>query len=58
MVTEKLSKFEKTRMLSARALQISDSAPVYLDKTKQTNSIKLAEEEYKAGKTPLKVVKN
>lgn len=54
----KLSKFERTRILSARALQISDSAPVYLDKSKQTSTIKLAEDEYNAGKTPLKVIKD
>ena len=46
-------------MLSARALQVSDNAPVYLDKkSNETNSVKLAEAEFKEGKTPLKVVKN
>jgi len=55
---EKLSKFEKTRVLSARALQISDNAPVYLNKkVKLTSTINLAEEEFKEGKTPLKIVK-
>jgi DNA-directed RNA polymerase subunit K/omega len=53
----KLSKFERTRILSARALQISDNAPVYLEKSKETNTVRLAEAEYNAGKTPLKVVK-
>jgi len=56
---EKLTKFEKVRMLSARALQVSDNAQVYLDKkSNETNSVKLAEAEFKEGKTPLKVVKN
>lgn len=55
---EKLTKFERARMLSARALQISDGAPVYLDKkSKEINTLKLAEEEFKEHKTPLKVVK-
>ena len=56
---EKLTKFEKTRMLSARALQLSDGAPVYLAKTsKEINTLELAQEEFKENRTPLKVVKN
>lgn len=55
---EKLTKYEKVRMLSARALQISDNAPVYLNKrSKDTNSVRLAEAEFKEGKTPLKITK-
>lgn len=55
---DKLNKFEKTRVLSARALQISDGAKVYLKKpSKEVNTLKLAEEEFYEGNTPLKVVK-
>lgn len=55
---EKLTKFEKARILSARALQVSDGAQVYLDKpSKEINSLKLTEQEFNQGKTPLKVVK-
>ena len=56
---EKLTKYERVRMLSARALQISDNAPVYLSKaSKEPNSVRLAEAEFKEGRTPLKVIKN
>ena len=54
---EKLTQYERTRMLSARALQISDGAEVYLDNPKEKSTIILTEEEFKKGKTPLKIVK-
>jgi DNA-directed RNA polymerase subunit K/omega len=55
---EKLTKYERVRMMSARALQVSDNAPVYLDKkSNDTNSVRLAEAEFKQGKTPLKIAK-
>lgn len=52
----KLTKFEKTRILSARALQISDGATAYV-KTPKVNTFDLTDEEFKENKTPLKVVR-
>ena len=54
---DKLTLYEKTRILSARALQISEGAEVYLDNIKEKNTINLAEEEFKQDKTPLKVIR-
>jgi len=54
---EKLTQYEKTRILSARALQVSDGAEIYLDNPKEKNTFVLVEEEFKKGKTPLKVLK-
>lgn len=52
-----MNKFEKTRILSARALQISDGAQIYIDAKGETSTFALAEKEFEEGKTPLKVVK-
>lgn len=53
----KMNKFEQTRALSARALQISDGAQVYTESEGETNTFNLAEKEFAEGKTPLKVIK-
>lgn len=52
----KLTKFEKTRILSARALQINDGATAYVKDTKE-NTLDLAKEEFKENKTPLKIIR-
>ena len=55
--SNKLSKFEKTRLLGARTLQISENAPFYIKTEGETNSYKLAKSELKEGKMPLEVVR-
>ncbi len=47
------TRFEKTRTVSARALQLSMGAPVLI-KTKKKLPMRIAEEEYKAGVLPIK----
>ena len=53
----KLSKFEKTRLLSSRALQIADNAPPKVKVDKKDTPYEVALKEYDAGKIPLKIVK-
>jgi len=50
------NKFEKTRVLSARTLQISENAPILVDRKNEVNSFKLAMKEFRENKTPLKVI--
>jgi DNA-directed RNA polymerase subunit K/omega len=52
----KLTKFEKTRILSARALQINDGATAYVKSPKE-NTLDLSQEEFKENRTPLKVIR-
>ena len=54
---EDLKKFEKTRLLSARALQISQNAPLMIKQGKETTSYDLALKEFKAKKNPLRVLR-
>ncbi len=51
----KYTKFEKARILGARALQISQGAPTLVETTTEKSSIKIAMEEYKNKKIPLTV---
>ena len=51
------SKFEKTRLVSTRALQIADNAPPQIDVDKKDTPYDVAVKEYKDKKIPLKVVK-
>ncbi|MDD5416626.1 MAG: DNA-directed RNA polymerase subunit K [Candidatus Aenigmarchaeota archaeon] len=51
---EKYSKFERARMIGARALQIARGAPLTI-KTDLKDPIKIAEEEFAQGTMPLDV---
>ena len=51
---EPLTRFERARIIGARALQIARGAPI-LVKTETTDPIRIAEDEFKAGVIPLKV---
>ncbi len=53
-VYEKLTRFEKTRIISARALQIAMGAPVLL-KTKEYRPIEIAKLESEKGVLPITV---
>ena len=48
-----LSKFEKIRVLGARATQISEGAPSTVDITGLTDAMEIAKKELDAGKLPM-----
>jgi len=50
------SKFERTRIISARALQIAQGSPILVDPPKKDfNPIDIAKMEWKAGMIPIDV---
>lgn len=51
------SKFEKTRLISARALQIADNAPPQVKVAKEDAPYEVALKEFKEKKLPLKVIR-
>ena len=51
---QRFSRYEKARILGARALQVSYGAPVLID-TDQTEPILIAAEEYDAGVLPFTI---
>ena len=51
---KRANRYEKARILGARALQVSYGAPVLID-TEQTEPILVAAEEYDAGVLPFTV---
>lgn len=54
MAQQRYSRYEKARIIGARALQVSYGAPV-LTETDQTQPILIAAEEYDAGVLPFTV---
>ena len=54
--TRKYTRFEKARVIGARALQISRGAPIMV-KTKLNDPIKVAELEFEKGVIPIRVKK-
>ena len=54
MAQQRYSRYEKARIIGARALQVSYGAPVLTD-TDQTEPILIAADEYDAGVLPLTV---
>ena len=55
ITTKFLTKYEKTRLLGTRALQISLNAKSTLDNIYETDSLKIAEMELKEKKIPLMI---
>ena len=53
---EKFTKFEIARVVGARALQIAFGAPVLIE-TKETDAIKIAEEEFRKKVLPITVLR-
>lgn len=51
-----LTRYEKTRVISARALQVSMGAPILTDTDKE-RSIDIAREEFESGVLPISVVR-
>jgi DNA-directed RNA polymerase subunit K len=54
MMAQKYNRYEKARIIGARALQVAYGAPVLVD-TEQTQPILIAAEEYDAGVLPFTV---
>ncbi|MFC7080722.1 DNA-directed RNA polymerase subunit K [Halorussus caseinilyticus] len=54
MAQKRYSRYEKARIIGARALQVSYGAPVLTD-TEQTEPILIAADEYDAGVLPFTV---
>jgi len=53
---DRLTRFEVARIIGARALQISLGAPILIRTKKgEFDPIKIAEEEFKAGKIPMTI---
>lgn len=48
----KMTKFERARILGARASQISMNAPIAIDRNGETDPLKIAEMELKKGEIP------
>ena len=57
MTTEHYTRYEKARIVGARALQISMGAPVLIDDPSM-NSLFLAKREFELGVTPITVKRN
>jgi DNA-directed RNA polymerase subunit K/omega len=53
----RLTRFELTRVLSARSLQLSLGAPPLVKKVKELSMIEVAEKEYKEKVLPLSVLR-
>ncbi len=53
---EKLTKFEKARVMGARALQLALGAPPLM-KSSNVDPLEVAEEEFEKGKIPMVVVR-
>ena len=54
----KLTKYEITRLISARAQQISCGAPPLVKTSKNSTAYLLAKEEFEGKTTPLAVIRN
>lgn len=54
MTSQQFNRYEKARILGARALQVSYGAPVLIE-TDQSEPILIAAEEYDAGALPFTV---
>lgn len=55
MVKEKYTRFERARIIGARALQIAMGAPVLVEDNGRLDPLNLAIEELKAGVIPITV---
>jgi DNA-directed RNA polymerase I, II, and III subunit RPABC2 len=48
-----MSKYEKTRILGLRALQISQGSPIMIDYKNETDPLRIAQMELREGKIPM-----
>jgi len=52
-----LSRFEKTRLIGTRAVQIAMNSPPVIDTKGETDALKIAQMEFDQKKIPLKVIR-
>jgi len=52
-----LSKYELAAILSARAAEIANGEPITIPNPETTDPIKIAYQEFSAGKTPKKIIR-
>lgn len=52
-----LSRFEKTRLIGTRAVQIAMNSPPVIDTKGETDALKIAQMEFEQKKIPLKVIR-
>jgi DNA-directed RNA polymerase subunit K/omega len=55
---ETISDFERTRIISARAIQLENGAMPMIKTENMTNSIDIATKEFQYGLTPLILIRN
>lgn len=53
--TEKYTKYEKARIIGARALQIAMGAPILINRGNETNVLNIAKKEFEAGVLPIMI---
>jgi len=52
---DRITRFEAARLIGARSLQISLGAPILVDYKGEFDSLKIAQEEFKAGMIPMTI---
>jgi DNA-directed RNA polymerase subunit K len=52
---DRITRFETARIIGARSLQISLGAPILVDYKGEFDSLKIAQEEFKAGMIPITI---
>jgi DNA-directed RNA polymerase I, II, and III subunit RPABC2 len=52
-----LSRFERTRLIGTRAVQIAMNSPPVIDTKGETDALKIAQMEFEQKKIPLKVIR-
>ena len=57
MLSNTITKFEKTRVIGARAVQLSMNAPPLVDPGNEIDVLKIAEMEYNQKKIPFQIVR-
>jgi DNA-directed RNA polymerase subunit K/omega len=55
MANENKTRYEKTRIISARALQISQGSPILVSAPKGASAVDIAELEWNAGVVPIDI---
>ena len=58
MLSNTITKFEKTRVIGARAVQLSMNAPPLVDPGNEIDVLKIAEMEYEQKKIPFSIIRN
>ncbi|HLE06405.1 MAG TPA: DNA-directed RNA polymerase subunit K [Candidatus Nanoarchaeia archaeon] len=54
-MSEELTKYERARIIGARALQVSQGAPLLVPNKGEMDPVRIAIKEFDAGKVPINV---